>query len=165
AKEWHTSMRRFAAARRPVHPMHGCTAIPDGTLRMPAMGIAPGTTAVSNALPGSFVGANPASPPWVGSHSSTYTLELFMRERQLNVSRFARWAVLIVLLVAATPAAGQTFPDHLDWREQGKVTPVKKQGPCGSCWLFATISAFESSFAIRTGELVEMDVHAFPYHF
>src|SRR4030042_831240 len=48
----------------------------------------------------------------------------------------------------------QTLPSRLglpgtfDWRTQGKVTPVKNQNPCGTCWLFGTLASLESRVAI-----------------
>lgn len=42
-----------------------------------------------------------------------------------------------------------------DWRKAGKVTPVRNQGACGSCWAFATLGAFEGSYAIRNKSLVD----------
>ncbi len=35
-----------------------------------------------------------------------------------------------------------------DWRQSGKVTPVKRQG-CGSCWAYGAMAVLESSYLIR----------------
>src|SRR5579884_3930498 len=45
----------------------------------------------------------------------------------------------------------ESYAKHksFDWRSYHKVTPVRNQGPCGTCWDFAALAAFESSYAIR----------------
>ena len=37
----------------------------------------------------------------------------------------------------------------LDWRALGKVTSVKDQGSCGSCYTFSAAGAMESAYAIK----------------
>jgi len=43
------------------------------------------------------------------------------------------------------------LPSSFDLREQGKVTSVKDQGYCGSCWAFAATSAMESALMFQKG--------------
>ena len=44
--------------------------------------------------------------------------------------------------------SGRQAPLSIDWRDQGVVSDVKDQGPCGSCWSFAATGALESAWAL-----------------
>ncbi|MDD2716710.1 MAG: C1 family peptidase [Candidatus Wallbacteria bacterium] len=48
------------------------------------------------------------------------------------------------------------LPAEIDWRKENKVTPVKSQGTCGSCWAFASTACFESAIACKTGKLIDL---------
>jgi C1A family cysteine protease len=45
-------------------------------------------------------------------------------------------------------------PATLDWRDKGKVSPIKDQGQCGSCWAFSTVGFLESQNLIKNNNLV-----------
>lgn len=45
-------------------------------------------------------------------------------------------------------------PASLDYRSSGRVSKVKDQGSCGSCWSFATVGALESILASRGKEVL-----------
>jgi len=47
------------------------------------------------------------------------------------------------------------LPSAFNWSDSGDVTPVKDQNPCGTCWIFGTLSALESRVLIDDG--VEYD--------
>jgi len=59
----------------------------------------------------------------------------------------------MVILVSAVDS--MALPASYDAMALGYVTPVKDQGSCGSCWIFAATADFESDVAI--GESSKLD--------
>ncbi|KAF2901016.1 hypothetical protein ILUMI_05156 [Ignelater luminosus] len=53
-------------------------------------------------------------------------------------------------------AANVAVPTHVDWREVGAVSPVKRQGMCGACYAFSAAGAIEGQTFRKTGRLVEL---------
>ena len=45
--------------------------------------------------------------------------------------------------------------DNFNWVDKNKITSVKNQLECGSCWAFSTIGSYENWYAINYGELVD----------
>jgi Papain family cysteine protease len=41
-----------------------------------------------------------------------------------------------------------------DWRQHGKVTPVRTQ-TCGTCWDFTAMGAYEGSYALRNNQMID----------
>lgn len=60
-----------------------------------------------------------------------------------------------VALSTSTSSSKCYQKSTFNWRSKGKVSPVKNQGGCGSCWAFGTIAPFESSYAIINNEIID----------
>ena len=48
------------------------------------------------------------------------------------------------------PVVYAALPPVFDWRKQNKVTPVKNQGQCGSCYAFTAIGKLDKQFSPRS---------------
>jgi len=48
------------------------------------------------------------------------------------------------------------LPSSFDWRDQGKVTSVRDQETCGTCWIFGTTSVLESAVLIGEGAAYDL---------
>lgn len=62
-----------------------------------------------------------------------------------------------------TTFSDEELPEKFDLRDEGIVTPVKKQNPWGTCWSFATMALLESSWKAQYGETLDLSEHHLAY--
>lgn len=92
---------------------------------------------------------------------SNYTLgETFFAD--MTLAEFRQYHVALAAPMAKAKCStfvsndDAVVPTELDWRITNKVTAVKDQGQCGSCWSFSATGAMEGAWAISTDELVSL---------
>ncbi|KAL4431625.1 hypothetical protein ABPG77_001467 [Micractinium sp. CCAP 211/92] len=99
---------------------------------------------IANNAPGSRFGnwevLNPFTAMTPAEFRARFTTNL--RKPELKASGVQRPRSSSVAAVQAAAA--------VDWRATGKVTPIKQQGKCGSCWAFSELAAIESKVLITT---------------
>jgi C1A family cysteine protease len=52
------------------------------------------------------------------------------------------------------------LPAYFNWEDSGKITPVKYQGSCGSCWDFAATAALEAIYSIYRDTQLDLSEQA-----
>jgi hypothetical protein len=55
------------------------------------------------------------------------------------------------------PIATDPLPPHIDWRDEGIITPARDQGSCSACWAFAAIGLLEAK-AVQAGAPQTIDL-------
>lgn len=58
-----------------------------------------------------------------------------------NRSTVAQQTVATAAPSAFIPSANVPFPESVDWRQAGAVSPVKSQQLCAGCWAYAAVSS------------------------
>jgi C1A family cysteine protease/uncharacterized membrane protein YphA (DoxX/SURF4 family) len=56
----------------------------------------------------------------------------------------------------SAPQSLTALPSSFDWRTYNKVTTVKDQGVCGTCWIFGNIASVESRALIIDGQSYDL---------
>ena len=66
-------------------------------------------------------------------------------------------AIPPAMLSMVPPMDNEEMPNaEIDWSAKGKVTPVKNQGQCGSCWAFSATGVAESQALLESDKTVDL---------
>lgn len=58
--------------------------------------------------------------------------------------------------VPTASASASAIATSIDWSTKGKVSRVKDQGQCGSCWAFAAVAMLESSILFKNSTTIPL---------
>jgi cathepsin L len=120
------------------------------TLRAANLGYSVGyTTALDRSL-SQLTGVVPPPPAEIVKQRASFAqvqATLLQTDQSLQVA-YQKAHPDVVIYVPPTPSFTAASA-KADWRMVGKVPPIRDQGHCGSCWAFAVMGAYESSYLIR----------------
>lgn len=84
----------------------------------------------------------------------------FPNKNRNEVGKIIVDSCLAAGVTSAKPRSAGAVPTAWDWRQKGKVSPVKDQGQCGSCWTFSTTGNMESQYAIKNNKMILLSEQA-----
>ncbi len=78
-------------------------------------------------------------------------LQAEMSEQMMEIEMLAAERSRVRCAPVLSSEGNVSGRSRFNWRDLGKVPPVRNQSSCGSCWAFAAVGALESSYLIRNG--------------